>query len=109
VRDGDTVVVAGVPVRLRGLHCDELGTPGGEQARQEMLRLVASASVSCILNGERTHDRHVGWCAVSGDDLGAQLIRGGYCARCATYDVEQRYVGVQQEAGPWRGGFPSYC
>ena len=101
--------VAGVPVRLRGLHCDELGTPGGERAGQEMQRLVASTPVSCTLNGERTHDRHVGWCSVHGQDLGALLIRGGVCGRCAAYDVEQRYVRVQHEAGPWPGGFPGYC
>ena len=43
MRYGDTIVEAGVPVRLRGLHCYELGMPGGEQARQEILRLVAGA------------------------------------------------------------------
>ena len=109
VRDGDTLVVSGVPVRLRGLHCPERGTADGERARREMVRLVASSPVSCALNGERTHDRQVGWCAVGGEDLGARLIRGGYCARCAAYDVEQRYVRIQQEAGPWMGGFPRYC
>jgi endonuclease YncB( thermonuclease family) len=109
VRDGDTIVVSGVPVRLRGLHCPEMGTSDGERARREMVRLVDGAPVSCVLNGERTHDRQVGWCVVGGADLGAQLIRGGYCARCAGYDVEQRYVRTQEEAGPWRGGFPPYC
>ena len=39
----------------------------------------------------------------------AQLIRGGACARCAAYDAEQRYVGAELEARPWRGEFPGYC
>jgi endonuclease YncB( thermonuclease family) len=77
VRDGDTIVVSGVPVRLRGLHCPELGTAAGDRARQEMARLIGGSPVSCVLTGERTYDRHVGWCAVHGRDLGAELIRGG--------------------------------
>ena len=28
VRDGDTIEVGGVAVRLQGLHCPELGEPG---------------------------------------------------------------------------------
>ena len=96
-------------MRLRGLHCDERGTAGGERARQEMVRLVADAPVYCALNGKRTHDRRVGWCSVHGEGLGARLIQGGVCARCAAYDTEERYARVQQTAGPWLGEIPGYC
>jgi hypothetical protein len=41
VRDGDTIVVSGVPVRLRGLHCDERGTAAGERARWSAFRQFA--------------------------------------------------------------------
>jgi endonuclease YncB( thermonuclease family) len=33
VRDGDTIEVAGVPVRLNGLHAPELREPGGQAAK----------------------------------------------------------------------------
>ena len=32
VRGGDTLVVGGTPVRLKGLHCPEFGEAGGVQA-----------------------------------------------------------------------------
>lgn len=32
VRDGDTIEVADVPIRLNGVTCDERGTPMGKQA-----------------------------------------------------------------------------
>ena len=38
VRDGDTIVVAGVPVRLQGLAAPERGEPGGAEATAESMR-----------------------------------------------------------------------
>ena len=72
VRGGDTIVVAGVPVRLRGLHCPELGTPEGERAHREMVRLVSSSPAFSRLNGEQSYDRQVGWCSIGGEDLRAR-------------------------------------
>jgi endonuclease YncB( thermonuclease family) len=40
VIDGDTVVVAGTHVRLKGVDAAELGTPLGEEARQVMVGIV---------------------------------------------------------------------
>jgi endonuclease YncB( thermonuclease family) len=92
-----------VPVRLRSLHCLEVNTSDGEQVRREMVRLVDGVTVSCFLNGERTHDRQLGWCSLNGEEFAALLIRGGLCARCEAYDVEQRYGWVQEAAGPCPG------
>lgn len=60
VRDGDTIEVAGVPVRLQGLTCDERGTPLGMVATAAMRDLVRGQRVACDLTGERTYDREVG-------------------------------------------------
>jgi endonuclease YncB( thermonuclease family) len=109
VRDGDTIVVAGTPVRLSGLHCPEAREPGGAAATAAMRALVRHATVACALNGARSHDRMVGRCAVGAIDLGERLIEAGYCARCPRYDPAERYRAAQGEAGPWPGTLPGYC
>ena len=110
VRDGDTIEVSGVPIRLNGLNCAELGTALGSAGRAAVSRLVAGQSVTCTLTGERTYDRHVGRCWLpSGDDIAALLIRQGVCGRCARYDWLRRYADEQAEAGPYPGEVPGYC
>ena len=109
VRDGDTIVVSGVPVRLQGLHCPENGEPGGADATAAMRSLTSGNTVQCSLTGERTYDRIVGTCFASGQDLASMLIRQGVCARCPRYDPEMRYASAQRIAGPWRGSMPGYC
>ena len=109
VRDGDTIVVAGTPVRLNGLHCPEAREPGGRAATEAMEALVARAVVACDLTGKRTYDREVGRCSVGRTDLGERLIRAGYCARCPRYDPAGRYSAAQRAAGAWPAALPGYC
>ena len=109
VRDGDTIEVNGIAVRLRGVNCEEWGRPRGRQATEQMIQLTRGKHANCSLNGERTGDRVVGWCSVDGRDLGETLIRDAICSRCARYDPELRYVDAQRAAGAWTGAVPRYC
>ncbi|WP_208856319.1 thermonuclease family protein [Leisingera aquaemixtae] len=110
VRDGDTIEVSGVPVRLQGLTCDERGSPLGDSATRAMKALVRGKAVSCDLTGEKTYDREVGRCSLpDGRDLGIVLIAQGQCGRCAQYDRGGAYFSVQRAAGPFRGKMPGYC
>ena len=82
VRDGDTIEVSGVPVRIANLDCAETGTRTGEIATARVRRLVARARMDCALSGRKSYDRHVGTCALpDGRDLGEVLIAEGTCAR----------------------------
>ncbi len=82
VRDGDTIEVAEVPVRLGSLDCAERDTPAGRIATAWMQQLVAGISLTCALNGRTSHDRQIGSCALpDGRDLAALMIREGYCRR----------------------------
>ena len=56
VRDADTVVVKGVPVRLNGVDAPENGTQAGNQATAAMKRYLRGKSLNCELNGDRTYD-----------------------------------------------------
>ncbi|MEQ8897824.1 MAG: hypothetical protein RID23_12095 [Roseovarius sp.] len=82
VRDGDTVEVSGVPVRIANLDCAEKGTPDGERATRVMLRLVSAGPLACNLTGKRSYDREVGTCHLAdGRDIGNLLISEGVCNR----------------------------
>jgi micrococcal nuclease len=89
VRDGDTIVVGGTPVRLNGVDAPELDHRYGYEARQLMQQIVRGRTVTCQLNGERTGDRWVGICYVNLDgqvaDVGAVLIANGFALDCRRY------------------------
>lgn len=109
VRDGDTIVVSGVPVRLSGVTADELGTARGEAAAAFIRDMVRGEVVTCALTGETTHDRQVGRCSIDGEDLGIKLIAARLAGRCARYDPDGFYRVPQQDAGPYTGLMPAYC
>ena len=52
VRDVDTIVVSGTPVRLNGLDGPENSIRVGREARAFMTRLVRGETVTCRLNGD---------------------------------------------------------
>ncbi|NOD99576.1 thermonuclease family protein [Ruegeria sp. HKCCD6228] len=85
VRDVDTIVVQGVPVRLNGVDGPELSTSAGIAAKQWMTDHLRGETVTCKLNGERTYDRWVGVCYVDGEDVGAASIAAGHALDCRRY------------------------
>lgn len=82
VRDGDTIVVEGVPIRFGSLDCAEMDSAQGRRARTAMLQLVANRDLSCHLTGRKSYDRWIGSCRLDdGRDLAAEMIRNGHCTR----------------------------
>ena len=82
VRDGDTIVVGGTPVRFADVDCPETGTAEGERATQALRRLVAGQVVQCRMEGRRSFDREIGTCALAdGRNLGGELVAQGLCLR----------------------------
>ncbi|SIT12444.1 hypothetical protein SAMN05421759_11829 [Roseivivax lentus] len=80
VRDGDTIEVAGTPVRLGDLDCAELGSADGARARRAMVSLADGAHVTCALDGRRSYDREIGRCRlVGGPDLARAMRDRGIC------------------------------
>jgi micrococcal nuclease len=107
VVDGDTLGVAGVRVRLKGVAAPELGEPGGAEARAFVAELVDGRTVVCELTGERTRGRRVGYCAREGRDVGAEVIRAGLARDCPRYSGG-RYAEVESAAAASLP-FPGYC
>ena len=82
VRDGDTIEVSGVPIRIANLDCAETGTAAGAKATRHIKQLVTAERLDCRLSGRMSYDRHVGTCRLSnGRDIGEVLIAQGYCRR----------------------------
>ncbi len=82
VRDGDTVEVSGVPVRIANLDCAESGTAAGERATERMRQLARTGPFSCDLEGRMSYDRQVGTCQLAdGRDVGEVLIGERQCGR----------------------------
>ena len=110
VRDGDTIEVGEIAIRLNGLTCDERGTALGDRATAYLRAIVMDKVATCSLNGERTYDRLVGRCATEElGDIGAHLIAQQLCGRCTLYDSAGVYEETQNRAGPYMGAMPSYC
>ena len=85
VRDGDTIEVGRVPIRLNGVSAPEMNEPLGPQSKAFMTDLVMGKRVRCELNGEKTHDRFVGVCYLDGKDIGATVIANGLALDCPRY------------------------
>lgn len=82
VRDGDTIVVGLIPIRIANLDCAESGTTAGERATRRMSELVQGQQLTCTLEGRRSWDREVGVCALPDRrDIGEILIAERLCDR----------------------------
>lgn len=82
LRDGDTLVLGRIPIRIANLDCAERGTAEGDAATRLAHRLVHGQTLTCRLEGRRSHDREVGLCSLpDGRDFGQAMIAAGACAR----------------------------
>ncbi|WP_170494867.1 thermonuclease family protein [Ruegeria sp. HKCCA5763] len=108
VRDADTIVVNGTPVRLQGVDAPELGSVAGRDAKRWMVMFLNGKTVECKLNGERTYDRYVGVCYADGQDVGAAVISAGHALDCARYSGG-RYRHLETSAAKSRLRRAKYC
>ena len=108
VRDVDTIIVAGTPVRLNGVDGPEFSTRAGREGKSFMTRLVRGEIIRCELHGERTHDRWVGVCYLAGQDIGALAIGNGHALDCQRYSGG-RYSAFETPAARSRLPRSKYC
>ncbi|MDP5217134.1 thermonuclease family protein [Ruegeria sp. 2205SS24-7] len=108
VRDADTIVWDGVPVRFQGVDAPELNTQPGQSAKRWMVNYLRGKAVSCDLTGEKTYDRYVGVCYADGQDIGAAVIAAGYALDCRRYSGG-RYARFETPAAKSRLKRARYC
>jgi endonuclease YncB( thermonuclease family) len=107
--DGDTIIVDGIHVRLKGVDSEEVDTPLGNKARDYLAGLVDGRVIQCTLTGEITWHRQVGYCHLAGasgtgEELGAKIISAGFALACPRYST--RYVPYETANGQLRA---QYC
>jgi endonuclease YncB( thermonuclease family) len=99
VIDGDSLVVAGVEIRLYGIDapeyrqtCFRRGRPWacGVDAARTLRALIASRPVGCRAREEDRYGRTVATCSVDGRDLGAAMVSGGHAVAYGAYQQEER-------------------
>ena len=90
VRDGDTIEVNGIAIRLSALDCTERGTRDGESAH-EVAQNFLWAEATCELTGAKTYDRLVGYCSIENQDFGLFMMINSACKLWKKYDVWDRY------------------
>ena len=90
VRDGDTIEVNGIAIRLSALDCPERGTRDGEHANRLAQQFLNKKAV-CELTGAKTYDRLVGYCSIENQDFGLFMMQNSACKVWKKYDVWDRY------------------
>lgn len=108
VRDGDTIEVGKVPIRLYGISAPEMKEPLGVKSKTFMVELVEGKWVRCELNGKKTYDRFVGICYLADKDIGAAVIKAGLALDCARFSGG-RYRQHEIERARMRIKLPGYC
>ncbi len=114
VRDGDTIEVGGLPIRLQGVAAPELNQRGGQKATRVMRNLVLDREVWCDLDGASTFDRCSAICYIAVRDIGAVMVRRGLARDCPSFSGG-RYERLELQAaaeGARIGRFyalPAYC
>jgi micrococcal nuclease len=108
IRDGDTIEVGKIPIRLNGVSAPELKEPLGPQSKAFIADLVMGKRVRCALDGTKTHDRFVGICYLGDRDIGAAVIAAGLALDCPRYSGG-RYAADEVATAADAIKLPSYC
>ena len=98
VRDGDTIEVGPIAIRLQGLAAPEGNEPGGNIATDAMRDLVLGKDVRCDLTGDRSYDRVIGVCFLEdGRDVGEVMVFQGNARDCYRFS-RGRYADAEKHA-----------
>jgi endonuclease YncB( thermonuclease family) len=111
--DGDSLVVAGVEIRLYGIdapeyrqYCFRRGRPWpcGVEATRALRAMIANRSVACRAREQDRYRRTVAVCTAGEVDLGAAMVAAGHAVAYGAYDGEER-AARDAKRGIWSSTF----
>jgi endonuclease YncB( thermonuclease family) len=98
VRDGDTIELGPIAIRLQGIAAPEGNEPGGDIATNAMRDLVLGKDLRCDLTGDRSYDRVIGVCFLKdGRDIGEVMVFEGHARDCYRFS-RGRYADAERHA-----------
>jgi endonuclease YncB( thermonuclease family) len=83
--DGDSIVVAGKPVRLWGIDAPEMATREGYLAKRYLRTVIEDGTVRCVDEGMRTPGEIMAKCFIGQVDLGEIMILSGHAREWHQY------------------------
>lgn len=118
VVDGDTLIVAGRPVRLHGIDAPEARqtcrTDDGRRYRcgaastRALRRLTRGRRVRCVVRGRDRYRRLIAVCRAGGVELNREMVRLGWAVAFRRYSrdyLDEELEAAKANRGIWRGGF----
>ncbi len=115
VRDGDTIEVGPIAIRLQGIAAPEGNEPGGAATTDAMRDLFLGKDLRCDLTGDRSHYRFIGVCFLGdGRDVGEVMVFQGNARDCYRFS-RGRYADAEKHARAmghdlsWIYALPEYC
>ncbi len=110
VTDGDTVLLVPdggrepLKLRIEGIDAPESCQPGGEAARDALIRLVHRKPVLAEVKAEDVYGRQIGRLSLDGQDVGAEMVRSGMAWAYSHRTGRGPYAGLQRQAQRERRG-----
>ena len=108
VRDGDTLEIGHIAVRLAGISAPESNQRLGPEATQFVKRLILGKTIRCELNGRKSYDRMIGTCYSKDIDLAEIIISAGYAIDCPRYS-NGKYAKYERIKAKKIIKLPKYC
>jgi len=115
VIDGDSIVVAGIEIRIHGIDAPEFRQtchrsgrtwPCGRAATAAMRTMVAGREIRCRAREQDRYGRTVAVCLAGGLDLGAAMVKGGNAVSYGAYQSDESEARAARR-GIWAGSFES--
>ncbi|MGO4451025.1 thermonuclease family protein [Phyllobacterium sp. TAF24] len=113
VIDGDTIVLTGKHIRLKGIDAPELAQrcgevpadyPCGQVARRALDKLISGRAVRCEITGQDKYKRELGTCFASETNLNSMMVEAGQATSYGAYYDEEMRAKVERK-GLWAGSF----
>ena len=123
VVDGDTLILAGERLRLRGIDAPELAQSCAVEGRavacgrkaRDALRAMVAYPVTCSGNGHDVYGRRLVACRTNEGDVGARLVAAGEAVAdgcCRNEEAAARrarrglWAGTFEQPADWRRSHP---
>jgi len=113
VTDGDSIIVAGERIRLKGFDAPEMRQmcraegaeiACGRRAREHLTRLIGDETVVCTPAGRDKYRRLLAECRAGRDDLGRRMVLDGWAVAYGDYEAEEARAR-RAERGLWATEF----